>query len=232
MSYRELDAGLIVATLDRLSQRIDERFPGAGLGRVCDELIGLARDSAGEAESLGRPNWPVRVAVAILATLMVLLPAWAAAHLSRAVAAGEQVGGVTDILQAAEAVINEVLLLGAAIYFLSTAESRLKRRRALRRLHELRSIAHIVDMHQLTKDSEQLSPSPPTPEPGERLMSREDLGRYLDYCSELLSLCGKVAALYVQRFNDSLVLQSVNEIEDLTNGLSRKIWQKITLLER
>jgi hypothetical protein len=39
-----------------------------------------------------------------------------------------------------------------------------------------------------------------------------------------------MAALFVQRFSDSLVLQSVNEIEDLTNGLSRKIWQKITLL--
>ena len=61
-------------------------------------------------------------------------------------------------------------------------------------------------------------------------MTGGELGRYLDYCSELLSVTGKVAALFMQHVGDSVVLQSVNEIEDLTSGLSRKIWQKITLL--
>ena len=42
----------------------------------------------------------------------------------------------------------------------------------------------------------------------------------------------KVAALLVQRFDDSVVLAGVNEIEGLTTGLSGKIWQKITILER
>ena len=41
----------------------------------------------------------------------------------------------------------------------------------------------------------------------------------------------KIAALYVQDFDDTMVLQAVNEIESLTNGLSRKIWPKITILE-
>jgi hypothetical protein len=35
-----------------------------------------------------------------------------------------------------------------------TIETRVKRRRALRAIHELRSIAHVIDMHQLTKDPE------------------------------------------------------------------------------
>jgi hypothetical protein len=47
----------------------------------------------------------------------------------------------------------------------------------------------------------------------------------------MLSLVSKLAALYVQRFDDYVVLQAVNEVESLTNGLSRKIWQKITILE-
>ena len=59
-----------------------------------------------------------------------------------------------------------------------------------------------------------------------------ELGRYLDYCSELLSLISKVAALHVQRFNDPHTLAAVNDLESLTSGLSGKIWQKITLLER
>jgi len=53
---------------------------------------------------------------------------------------------------------------------------------------------------------------------------------YLDYCSEMLSLIGKLAALYVQKFDDPVALAAVNEVEDLTTGLSRKIWQKIMIL--
>jgi hypothetical protein len=61
-------------------------------------------------------------------------------------------------------------------------------------------------------------------------MSAFELGRYLDYCSEMLALTGKVAAVYIQRFEDPVALQAVNEVEDLTTGLSRKIWQKLMVL--
>ena len=46
----------------------------------------------------------------------------------------------------------------------------------------------------------------------------------------MLSLTGKVAALYVQEFDDGVALQAVNEIEDLTSGLQQKIWQKMMIL--
>jgi hypothetical protein len=141
--------------------------------------------------------------------------------------------GLTELVQVTESAINDVVFLGIAIFFLMTVEGRLKRRIALKRIHQLRSIAHIVDMHQLTKDPDRLTvEQPDTASSPVRTMTRAQLGRYLDYCSELLSLTGKVAALFVERFNDSVVLQAVNEIEDLTTGLSRKIWQKITILER
>ena len=61
-------------------------------------------------------------------------------------------------------------------------------------------------------------------------MNRFELSRYLDYCSEALSLTGKVAALYMKGFDDPVALQAVNEVESLTTGLSRKIWQKLTIL--
>jgi hypothetical protein len=56
--------------------------------------------------------------------------------------------------------------------------------------------------------------------------------RYLDYCSEMLSLTGKIAALYAQNFRDAVVLSAVNELENLTTGLSRKIWQKIMIVDK
>ena len=63
-------------------------------------------------------------------------------------------------------------------------------------------------------------------------MTAFELGRYLDYCSEMLALMGKVAALYVQDFPDPVAVAAVDDIEDLTNGLARKIWQKLMVLDR
>ena len=61
-------------------------------------------------------------------------------------------------------------------------------------------------------------------------MTRFELHRYLDYCSEMLALLGKIAAVYVQEFDDGVALASAAEIETLTTGLSSKIWQKIGIL--
>jgi len=46
MTYRALDPDRIVATLEALVRRIDDRFPDAGLRQVCRELIAIARDGA------------------------------------------------------------------------------------------------------------------------------------------------------------------------------------------
>lgn len=141
--------------------------------------------------------------------------------------------GVVEFVQIVEAGINDVVLIGAAVFFLITLETRYKRGRALKSLHELRSIAHIIDMHQLTKDPERImnrtfSRTGASPK---STMTKFELRRYLDYCSEMLSLNGKIAALYVQDFDDSVALASVNEIEALCTGLARKIWQKVSILQ-
>jgi hypothetical protein len=141
--------------------------------------------------------------------------------------------GLAQVVQVVESAINDLVFIGVAVFFLLTVEARLRRRRALAALHELRSVVHIVDMHQLTKDPERLlSGHLDTASSPERSMLPGELGRYLDYCSELLSLASKVAALFMQRLNDPVVLAAVNEIETLAGGFSNKIWQKITLLER
>jgi hypothetical protein len=62
-------------------------------------------------------------------------------------------------------------------------------------------------------------------------MTRFELARYLDYCSEMLSLVSKLAVLYVQRFDDAQVLAAVDDVQALTTGLSNKIWQKIVILD-
>jgi len=62
-------------------------------------------------------------------------------------------------------------------------------------------------------------------------MSKYELTRYLDYCSEMQSLTGKLAALYAQNLPDPIVIEAVNDIEELTANCSRKVGQKISILE-
>ena len=61
-------------------------------------------------------------------------------------------------------------------------------------------------------------------------LTRDEMERYLDYCSEMLALVGKTAALCAEESRDSLVLETVSTVETLTVGISRKIWQKISNL--
>jgi MoxR-like ATPase len=87
-------------------------------------------------------------------------------------------------------------------------------------------------MHQLTKDpSIVVATGAPTPSSPTRTMNRFELSRYLDYCSEMLSLISKLAALYAQNLPDPIIVEAVNDIERLTTNLSSKIWQKITILD-
>ena len=228
-NYRTLDPAEIVDTVRRLSKRIHERFPESGLGKVCDELVSIAEKAAITSESIGRTNFWLRAGVVIFAVVLIFV--------AGAILSGLQIRftfvSISELLQAVEAAINDVVFSGLAIIFLLGWENRLKRKRALKAMHELRSMAHILDLHQLTKDPERImNTGENTPSSPERTMTHFELIRYLDYCSEMLSIISKIAAIYVQKFDDHVTLSSVNELEDLTSGLSRKIWQKIMILDR
>jgi hypothetical protein len=87
-------------------------------------------------------------------------------------------------------------------------------------------------MHQLTKDpSGSVSIGGSTLSSPARMLSRFELSRYLDYCSEMLSLTSKVAVLYAQSFPDTAVTDAVSDIERIAAGLSQKVWQKIMILQ-
>jgi hypothetical protein len=223
----QLDAGMIVSTVGRLRQRIIERFPGSGLGSLADELLRIAEATDQQLRWVATPNIPLRVASWLVGGLLMALLAGLILRLE------VRTDSITlsELLQATEAALNDAVLLGAALYFLLSLEARLKRRRALRFLRELRAMAHIVDMHQLTKDPGTLvQVGTATASSPRRSLNRYELSRYLDYCSEMLALNSKLAALYAQNFDDPVVLGAVDEVETLTTGLSGKVWQKIVIL--
>jgi len=227
MPYRALDSGQIEHTIEQLARRVEQRFPGSGLGAVVRELEQVAERASATVAWINRPLVWLRVGAGLLVLLMLV--GLGASIGSLQVRAGAPT--LPELAQGIEAAINDAVYVAVAVFFLVTIETRVKRRRALSALHELRAIAHVIDMHQLTKDPEiVLARAPATGLVAARPMTLFELSRYLDYCSEALSLTGKVAALYVQRFDDAVALQAVNEIEELTAGLSRKIWQKLTVL--
>lgn len=235
MPYRTLNADNIVATLEQLHRRVSERFPQRGLAEVVAEVLVVAKKNRRRAIAVGRPLLLVRLGVAAVIISGFLVFLWAVS--SRAIELpnmGAELNGdgTFDLFQGAEALVNLLVLTGAGVFFLTTLEERIKRARALEDIHELRSLAHVIDMHQLTKDPTAILDGPRTKSSPERTMSAFELTRYLDYCTEMLSLIGKIAALYAQNVRDPVVINAVNDIETLSTGLSRKVWQKIMIIRR
>lgn len=226
--YRQLNAEKIVETSESLTRRIEERFPGSGLSRLSTEVLTVAREAMQRGEWIQKPHVILRGAICVLLLAIVAIFA-GTIHSLR----GQDLTEVGTFIQVLEAGLSSMFFIGATVLFLVSWEKRIKRDRALKAIHELRAMAHIVDMHQLTKDPDfLLNPATTTASSPKRPLNAFLLGRYLDYCTELLSLLGKIAALYSQSLEDTVVLEAVDDVEDLTTELSQKIWQKIAMLDR
>lgn len=227
---QHLDAASVRATVVRLDTRIRARFPTRNLTRLPGQLIEVI-DHLAQRQDVWRTRrrWLVttcRVGIALVIAGFVYALVLIALQSS---AAGEPLGW--DWLTVFESLVNDAVFAGVAIYFLWALPERLQRHGDLATLQRLRSVAHVVDMHQLTKDPERLrsdfSSTTATVPLG---MTAIELANYLDYCSELLSMIGKTAALFGEHTDDRTTLATIAGIEDLTNNLSGKIWTKISLL--
>jgi hypothetical protein len=217
----------IIETVDVLEKRISERFPDSGLRNVCLELLLLSKQTQKNVSFISKPNITLRLfsSIIILFGLGGLIFSFSLVNL--------EITNRTlqNFLQITEGVFNNLIIIGGGGFFLVTIESRIKRKRALKSINELRVISHVIDMHQLSKDPYIFDLKNSTEHSPKRLYTQFELQRYLDYCSEASSLTAKVAALYAQSLPDAVIVSSVNEIEVLTTGLSRKIWQKIRILQ-
>jgi hypothetical protein len=225
--YRRLDSQEIIETVGALHLRIEQRFPDSGLGRISAELLSVANENVARVQWIQKPHVPLRFAAVLLSAGMIVMVIDLVRHIHQF-----KMDDYTNFIQALDASIGSVVFIGAAILFLVSWENRIKRDRALKAIHELRAMAHIVDMHQLTKDPENYFGRATRPAgPPKREMTPFELNRYFDYCNDSLALISKIAALYVQGFQDPVLLDAVDDVEDLTSGLSRKIWQKIIILD-
>lgn len=227
-----LDSLKIMSTAELLARRIRERFPDSGLSRLGEELVELASHAKETSEWIERPNTKLRALSVSVVTLIVAASVFAVVASVRIGHQGSNFG-LPELVQVTEAAVNDLVLLGAAIFFLFSVERRAKRAKVFQAVQQLRTMAHLVDVHQLTKNPEVLEGDyAPTESSPVRRMTAFQLNRYLDYCTEMLSLVGKIAALYCEGFDDEEAVEAVTDLEQMTIGLQRKIWQKIVVLER
>jgi protein-S-isoprenylcysteine O-methyltransferase Ste14 len=121
VSYRTLDATQIIETLRRLDQRISERFPASGLAKVCRELVAIAETTQRKSEAIAAPN------VALRAAIVAAVVGGVAGLVYVALSVKLQIGQaeIFGVFQGVEAAMNIVVLVGAALFFLISLESRI-----------------------------------------------------------------------------------------------------------
>jgi hypothetical protein len=228
----QLAADHVGSTVAQLERRIHARFGERGLTKAVrdlGQLVDRVQTEAGESHvRLRRTTLAARATsiTIVAATLFALVFSLRSAVI-------EGLAHTADWVPLIESVVNELVFAAIAVLFLWAMPERLERRALLRLLHRLRSLAHVIDMHQLSKDPEQVSPSyVPTAESARHGLDADQMYHYLNYCSEMLSLTAKTAALCAEHSTDGVVLETISTIETLTTELSNKIWQKISLLPR
>lgn len=226
--YRRLSSREILNTLIKLESRISDRFPNSSLAHVCAETVTLLNEVKNDVEVLSRPYVLFRTFQGIIAALFVAFVYFLFIHMNLEFKDIEN--NKSELMQNIEALTNLIVLIAAAVFFLFSIERKYKRTRALKKLNEIRSLAHVIDMHQLTKDPSRDVNKNTEHSPTEQLPPFM-LVRYLDYCSELLSLLGKVSSLYAESCSDELILSTVTEVETLTADCTFHIWQKIAIVQ-
>jgi len=223
--YRTINPTKLILTISKMADRVEEHFPGSGLASVANEVAAVAEGTVERVKEIKKPRMGLRIMVGMMVALVVSGPLLFSLLLSFS----ENMNNLGDFLQATDAGLHMLLVLAGGIVFLIGMENRMRRNQALEALSEFRSLAHLVDLHQINKDPGLdlvVAPEHDT----RTVRSDHELAFYLDYSGDLLSIVGKLAAFYAQNLQDRVVLDAVNEIETLTSTLSNKLWLKILVL--
>ena len=226
MPYSQLSQEHITKNAVLLHERIAQSFPDRNLRRVGETLVELSRSHVNAARKANKPRPFIRASVVLLLVGGLVVLAWIIKLKVKMFGlAAEEFNNFEGI----EAIVNMLVLIGAGTWFLFNLETRAKREFVLEKLHQLRSLAHVVDMFQIAKDPVEGIAHLNSDTSDKTALSHRSLMLYLGYCIEMLSLTGKLSALYMQNMRDPVVIQAVTEVEDLTNQFCQKIWQKIQI---
>ena len=114
-----------------------------------------------------------------------------------------------------------MVALAGALWFLITLEARLKRKRALDSLQELREFIHVIDATQryYTPDLYRQDGEGPS-------HSRRFDHTYLLFCSQMLGVISNLAALYTRGSAGDSIMRASADIEMFATALTSKLYAK------
>jgi len=213
---RTLEAKKLIATTKELCSWINTEFPNAHLTNVANEVNLVAQEAVKKAENIRSANLWLRLGIGLIlggTAIAFVHQLW--------------VHPLKEVLHFIDMTKGVGMYAIAFIIFLATLEIRWKRRNCILAVHELRSLAHIIDMHQLSKD--------PVIEKFRRNSQeqfRNKVESYLHACIALLALVSKIGQLYIDYFPDPTATSAVNDFEETANGLAMKIWSKLINLQQ
>jgi hypothetical protein len=218
-----LDPARITETAENLAQRISEKMPGSSLSNLAVELAGIARATDQRARQASRPILAIRLASAT-AIGLGLLGLW---YLVDHIHTRWEFGTITELFEATDAGFNLLVILAGALWFLITLEARLKRKRALGSIEELREFIHVIDLTQLYYTPELYNPDDAN--------SQNAWGfdyTYLLFCTQMIGVISNLAALYTRGAAGDSVLRAASDVEMLATAVNSKLLSKVETVGR
>lgn len=227
-----LELDQIVEAIERLQNRIGDRFPNSGLKSHTGELVEFSNLLKKNGRRLVSVSFSVRVISWLggaSVILLIIVPYFFFVKNQSGIET------LPNFLQSLEAVITVIAGTSAAFIAMISIKRSHIRRRALALLQVLREIAHVIDMLQLSKSpASVMFPLEPTAysRPATENLSQGEMFRYLSYCGEISALLGKLAVIISGWVHDPAVLSVADDVENFASDLERKMLSKLLLLEQ
>jgi hypothetical protein len=217
MENIRLNEGDIQRMLKEEQSKICESFPEASLRHTSLTILTIALEIPSTIKWIMKRNYFVMITLFLLFATVGsgLYYTWKNMNITFSGV------NIAEFAQMFDASFSFLVLLGSGAYFLFSYQSRARKQKLVRAINKLIGLTHVVESHQLTKDPDH------NPYKDSKM-----LAKYLNYCTDLLALISKIGFLYVQALNEPEAQSIEGDLETLTSGISRKIWQKIMLVGR
>lgn len=213
----QLEPSRIIETAENLAKRIEKSIPGSTLAGLASGLVQIARKTDQRVREASQPIVAIRIAsvIAVGVGLVGLV------YLMRHIHIRWELGTVTELFEAADAGFNILVILAGALWFFITLETRLKRKKALESIQELREFMHVVDATQL-----HYTPAMYQHDDASSGHGRQFDHTYLLYCSQMLGIIGNLAALYTRGAAGDSIMRAAADVESFATALTGKLYNK------
>jgi hypothetical protein len=224
------DSVKLIDTIGRVVAQVEAEFPKADLLQVGKSVMELAHKAEARSTAIQKTNPWLRFGIILVLALGFSAGFFVVNNIRRF----PDTGDLFTMFQGLEAVLNVVILSGAAIFSIVTIETRWQRNAALKEINAVVSLIHIIDMHQLGKHA-MIAEMRNMTRNGllkEEFYTLSQINRYFDFCSDLMSLAAKITLIYEEKLPDSVISDAVTDAAQLATALSNETYQKMMLIDR